>query len=755
MADTDSLTLQINKVVTSVDNDRVEYNASERGKVLEVQIVGTNHVALDLTGKTLRFVENKTGGKIVVDDQADKGNEKDGAGIFTILDAKSGRFTYQYSRYIYQASGEAWFEVYSDSDHIDTTQKFYIDIENGTLLDVQNDNYISSLQAEIASYKATNQRLNEESDAQLNALKAKIQQSENMTDKAKSDAIAAINEAKNTATTTLNSLNGQYSSYASKYAALESKINSDIKSINDRADSQINSIKADWDKEKQAAESDRATIRQNGTDEINSIKSDWSKQTDAINADAKTKIDAAIATVETARDTAIKQAVSDFSNQRDNLQADYNSWKQDTVNDFNSQLATLQGKIDAETTQQSDLKAAIDSARAAVDKIADVDFTKFAHKDDVDKALKSIDFGKIAFRKQYTINSDGDTSYKTWSANKQTDGTWLIDLSNDDWTAANTRDALSTSRSNEDKINQLNTRFDKYSGNQAVKNADANAITTSGTYFIDSPGNNFPIDHWGVLVVNQANENGNIRLEQTFYPDDNSSPCFRTMVDNNWKSWCQLASKEDIGDLKSKIDSNDQATIVTGYDWSDGNSTSETKIIQQTQLVDQQVLKGAVDRMNNLQNQINDRATNSTVNIAAPLFRKISNANTWQDILGVANGNQVLVSIRDEAGGNTIGNFSSAIAFGGGDTKGVLNVSYADHTARIIGGNSDRPQWHEDIAWKSDINNLNNRFNGYDSRIGNLEHKIDGLTPFTIITQAQYDKLTEAQKQSGTYGISG
>ena len=738
------LILETDKRINNINEDKVIVRQSEKGLVLTATILKPDGTKYDLSNHKVQFGESKDGDKIVIDEDVE------------IDSSNQGVIHYTMNQAVYAASGEAWFEIFdSNNNVIDTTQNFYVQVMPQATIHITNDNYVSSLQAEINHFKANNEHFITAANQEIDSLQSQIQQSKELTEKSKQDALNAIQEAKDTATATLNNLNGQYSSYASKYEALESKINSDIKSINDHADSQINSIKADWDKEKQAAESDRATIRQNGTDEINSIKSDWSKQTDAINADAKTKIDAAIATVETARDTAIKQAVSDFSNQRDNLQADYNSWKQDTVNDFNSQLATLQGKIDAETTQQSDLKAAIDSARAAVDKIADVDFTKFAHKDDVDKALKSIDFGKIAFRKQYTINSDGDTSYKTWSANKQTDGTWLIDLSNDDWTAANTRDALSTSRSNEDKINQLNTRFDKYSGNQAVKNADANAITTSGTYFIDSPGNNFPIDHWGVLVVNQANENGNIRLEQTFYPDDNSSPCFRTMVDNNWKSWCQLASKEDIGDLKSKIDSNDQATIVTGYDWSDGNSTSETKIIQQTQLVDQQVLKGAVDRMNNLQNQINDRATNSTVNIAAPLFRKISNANTWQDILGVANGNQVLVSIRDEAGGNTIGNFSSAIAFGGGDTKGVLNVSYADHTARIIGGNSDRPQWHEDIAWKSDINNLNNRFNGYDSRIGNLEHKIDGLTPFTIITQAQYDKLTEAQKQSGTYGISG
>ena len=85
----------------------------------------------------------------------------------------------------------------------------------------------------------------------------------------------------------------------------------------------------------------------------------------------------------------------------------------------------------------------------------------------------------------------------------------------------------------------------------------------------------------------------------------------------------------------------------------------------------------------------------------------------------------MLVSIRDEAGGNTLGNFGSAVAFGGGDTKGVLNVAYADHTARIIGGNSDRPQWHEDIAWKSDIQNLLNMLNQQSQQIKSLTTQLN------------------------------
>lgn len=336
---------------------------------------------------------------------------------------------------------------------------------------------------------------------------------------------------------------------------------------------------------------------------------------------------------------------------------------------------------------------------------------------DIDKALKSIDFGKIGIKENY-LNSNTNVAQRTIFPVKQSDGNWIFDRASDDVTAETASDALKKSNNNEGEINQLNTRFDKYAGSQAVKNADANDLTTSGTYFVDSPGNNFPIDHWGVLVVHQANEDGNIRLEQTFYPDDNSSPWFRTKITDTWKPWYQVASKEDINDLNSKIDSNDKATITMGYDWSEGRPINETRTLQNAWLVDQNVLKGAVDRMSDLQNQINDRATNSKVNVDAPLFRRITSSNTWQDILGVTNGSNVLESIRDDSnGGNTLGENSAAIAFGGGDTKGVLSVGYANHKARIMGGNVDRPQWHEDIAWKSDIQNLLNMINQQSQQI--------------------------------------
>lgn len=115
----------------------------------------------------------------------------------------------------------------------------------------------------------------------------------------------------------------------------------------------------------------------------------------------------------------------------------------------------------------------------------------------------------------------------------------------------------------------------------------------------------------------------------------------------------------------------------------------------------------------NLQNAVNSKADKSQVNVEGSLFRMLSAGNTWNDILGFDNGGApALVAFRGNTGGpmnNLLGNFSAGVAFGGGDTKGFLEVSYGDHNARIGGGNGGAPVWHEDIAWKSDVNDLRNQ----------------------------------------------
>ena len=93
--------------------------------------------------------------------------------------------------------------------------------------------------------------------------------------------------------------------------------------------------------------------------------------------------------------------------------------------------------------------------------VPDPDLSDLAHKSElvpkadktyVDDKVDAIDFSRIKFRKQY-VNGDGDKVDKTWSATKNDDGTYTIDLYNDDWTASKLFDVISQLPSKADKSN--------------------------------------------------------------------------------------------------------------------------------------------------------------------------------------------------------------------------------------------------------------------------------------------------------------
>lgn len=203
-----------------------------------------------------------------------------------------------------------------------------------------------------------------------------------------------------------------------------------------------------------------------------------------------------------------------------------------------------------------------------------------------------------------------------------------------------------------DQINQLK-------GRRQADAQDFNNLTDTGTYYVSNSSANNPTGSWGNLLVSNGDSH---RVSQLYFPDDNSAPWYRTLDEGTWHDWTQLAS---------------------------------------------------ASQASNAQNTANNKADKSQVNVGGNLFRMLSAGNTWNDILGFDNGGApALVSFRGNTGGpmnNLLGNYSAGVAFGGGDTKGFLEVSYADHNARIGGGNGNAPVWHEDIAWKSDVNDLRNQ----------------------------------------------
>ncbi|MDB6263536.1 pyocin knob domain-containing protein [Lactobacillus amylovorus] len=214
-----------------------------------------------------------------------------------------------------------------------------------------------------------------------------------------------------------------------------------------------------------------------------------------------------------------------------------------------------------------------------------------------------------------------------------------------------------------DQINQLK-------GRRQVDAQDFNNLTDTGTYYVSNPGANTPTGSWGNLLV--SNGAGH-RTSQMYFPDDGSALYMRELDETTWHGWIQLATTAQVNDAKNTAN------------WDNINGRP--------------------------QDQIN------RINVDGPLFKHLTQFNNWGDLFDGYSVNGItatncnrLVAFRDDTnGGNTVGSNSAGIAFGGGDTKGVLSVRYSDHQARIAGGNGTAPTWHEDIAWKSDVNGLRNQ----------------------------------------------
>ncbi len=227
-----------------------------------------------------------------------------------------------------------------------------------------------------------------------------------------------------------------------------------------------------------------------------------------------------------------------------------------------------------------------------------------------------------------------------------------------------------------DAINDVN-------GTNRIANAvDVNTLTGEKckvhVYLLPNSDNtntpNWVSDNRGDLIV--INYDGNAKT-QLWFPvgsGNDKSIGVRYWEGNNYPAWNRIAIQSDIDSLLDQV--NDAKNTAN---WDNINGRPQDQI--------------------------------DKINTDNPLFRMIANSNTWNDIFGVDNGRNVLTSLRINSGGSGVllNEFAAGIGFGGADTKGVLSVAYQNHQARITGGNGAGPVWSEDVAWKSDINDLRNQ----------------------------------------------
>ena len=155
--------------------------------------------------------------------------------------------------------------------------------------------------------------------------------------------------------------------------------------------------------------------------------------------------------------------------------------------DANQVATMIEGKAD-KTDLDNEIKAVTDLANTKANTV-DVDskiktVTDLANtkansadvytKNETDNQINKFDLSKVKFRKQF-LNGDGDKVDKTWSATKNDDGTYTIDLYNDDWTASKLSDVIYQLPSKADKSNT----YTKTDVDNKVNEAKSNAQSTA------------------------------------------------------------------------------------------------------------------------------------------------------------------------------------------------------------------------------------------------------------------------------------
>ncbi|RVU73544.1 hypothetical protein EJK20_07880, partial [Lactobacillus xujianguonis] len=242
---------------------------------------------------------------------------------------------------------------------------------------------------------------------------------------------------------------------------------------------------------------------------------------DAVDAELATKADTtALADYDKTTDVDSKiKTVTDLANSK--VGSDYSYSKAELDKKLLALSTDTGGKVDANVfTQMLDSKAdkaALDSAKTDLNNAINTKANALDvyTKDQTDSKISAIDFGKIKFRKQF-LDYKGEKIDKTWNATKNDDGTYTINLFDDDWTAAklfdviNQANSLSSSKADktavasqvQDAKNTVQSNLDEAKNNlngaiSNLNNGKLNFKNVSDGYDLLSDDS-----FWGVIEVN-------------------------------------------------------------------------------------------------------------------------------------------------------------------------------------------------------------------------------------------------------------
>ena len=410
----DKLVLNISKINISPDSTRLKYSQDERGKQVDVTIIGNDgSTAYDLTGKKIIFSEIKDGGKIIIDDEMSHF-------IRTADNDKIGKFTYAFVDQTYQQSGEAHFEFTTDIEHVDTTINFNISIVNSAQLKPDNTSYVSSLIALEAHYRATIANTETQTQNLINSLTDKIDQaiSNGQRDVANelSDARAKLQSIQDQENKLIASWTTELNTQKQNFATLQSQWQNQSKTISDSYQAKINEINTQ-------AQSQHNDIQAAADQQLKDNKSANQSEIAKVESETKAKLDEvekakndAIAELTAQRDAQLKAAKDAYDKQRNDQQADYNSWKEAQIADFNALVKPLKSEL---TTDHQDLKDISDQISTTKKEMANlssqldsIDLTKFVTGNQFKEAMakKASGLKVRGLRGDYVMAVDTTTS---------------------------------------------------------------------------------------------------------------------------------------------------------------------------------------------------------------------------------------------------------------------------------------------------------------------------------------------------------
>ena len=391
-----------------------------------------------------------------------------------IVNATAGFVRYTLQSQVHSAPGIAWFEINDDSGLVDSTGNFNIRVENGLRATADNTTYIAALE----KLKQQMEALIQQADGEL---KTELQRAEQQ-------------------------LNQELQNFRNQYNSLSADFQNQFKTAQNARQQDYNNqkdaINADWFNTKN-------NINKNALDTINAIKSNAKQVLDRDQADWNAK--------QTQWDSTFSAIVKEWQVKTNSL----NATVQDLTNKFNTIIDQVS---DLMNNKLPTINAKADAVQAKVDELR----ASLANIDDLSKV-------KI---KLQSLNQNGDTFTNTQTANKQSDGSYLINIYDNDWTA--------------DKVSWLLKNTKSY---VIGSNTNLNDIKAPGLYHCSNASNiaNLPDseDSWFDMVVNSDNTNGS----QAFYATNSNQLYIRTWNSNRFNEWRKLATMNSITDLSDRLDS--------------------------------------------------------------------------------------------------------------------------------------------------------------------------------------------------------